>query len=142
MALKKAVLDTNILVASVITKGLSKEIVTLLIQKRFHSATCNHIVGEFVRVMHDEFPEIDESIANRFLRVFLSNCEFIDDDVLQRHLVRGAAKDDPDDDAVIACALASKSRFLVTRDKGLLEMKRFRKAKIVHPSEFLSIMNK
>lgn len=142
MAFKKAVLDTNILIAALITKGLSKEIVTLLLRKRFVSATCRHIVDEFTRVMHDEFPAVPESIVNRFKRIVLSRCEFIEEDDIRNHLVKGAPKDDPDDDPVIACALASKSRFLVTSDKGLLEMKPFRKVRIVHPSEFLSLLGK
>ena len=44
---------------------------------------------------------------------------------------------DPDDDKFLACALSSKSKFLVSGDKDLLELHPFKKTPIVKAAEFL-----
>lgn len=47
---------------------------------------------------------------------------------------------DPKDNHVIAAALASNSRFIVTGDKDLQVLSRYQKIKILSPAEFLKLM--
>ena len=44
---------------------------------------------------------------------------------------------DPDDNAVLECALEGKATFVISGDKDLLDMKKFRNIEIVRASEFL-----
>ncbi|MBI5389261.1 hypothetical protein HZB01_02675 [Candidatus Woesearchaeota archaeon] len=44
-------------------------------------------------------------------------------------------KEDPDDDMIIACAVASKSQFIITYDKHLLKLKEHKGIKIIKPEE-------
>jgi hypothetical protein len=46
--------------------------------------------------------------------------------------------DDPDDDAVIACAVASRARHIVSGDHHLLDVGRFRDCLIRTPADFLA----
>ena len=46
--------------------------------------------------------------------------------------------DDPDDDKFIAVAVAGRVKYIVTGDRALLRVKRFRRAEIVTPSTFLN----
>ncbi len=41
---------------------------------------------------------------------------------------------DPDDDKIIECALEARADVIVSFDKDLLDMKEYRKIKMVHPS--------
>jgi uncharacterized protein len=51
-------------------------------------------------------------------------------------------KSDPDDNQVLACAVAGAADFIVTGDKDLLNLKTFRKASIVTPRQFLELLSK
>ncbi len=48
-------------------------------------------------------------------------------------------KEDPDDNKIIECALASKSDYIITYDKHLLKVKQFRGIKIMKPEELIDI---
>jgi len=44
---------------------------------------------------------------------------------------------DPDDDKFLACALASKSKMIVSGDKHLLDVSGFREIQMLKPRKFL-----
>ena len=46
-------------------------------------------------------------------------------------------KDDPDDNAILECAIAGKVKYIVTNDRHLLNLKKFRKIWILTPEKFL-----
>jgi putative PIN family toxin of toxin-antitoxin system len=48
---------------------------------------------------------------------------------------------DPDDDAILACATAARSDYLVTGDKDLLEVTSHRGTRIIKPAEFLALVS-
>lgn len=45
---------------------------------------------------------------------------------------------DPDDDAVLACAIASESDLIVSGDKDLLELGQYRETRILSPADFIN----
>jgi predicted nucleic acid-binding protein len=47
---------------------------------------------------------------------------------------------DPNDDMVIACALAADAGYLVTRDKDLLTLKTYQGVQMMRPEEFIRIL--
>lgn len=49
---------------------------------------------------------------------------------------------DPDDNAVIECAIADKATYVISGDRDLLDLKQFQNFEIVHASEFLDILAK
>lgn len=53
--------------------------------------------------------------------------------------VSGAVRD-PGDDMILECAVSARAGFIVTRDKDLLDMKTFRKTRIVSPEDFLRVL--
>jgi putative PIN family toxin of toxin-antitoxin system len=55
--------------------------------------------------------------------------------------VTGASRD-PRDDMVIACALASRAPYLVTRDKDLLDLKTYRGLEMITPEAFMGVLRK
>jgi predicted nucleic acid-binding protein len=46
---------------------------------------------------------------------------------------------DADDDAILECAAAARSDFLVTGDKHLLKVGSFRGTRIIKPAAFLAL---
>ena len=49
-------------------------------------------------------------------------------------------KEDPTDNRILECAQASKSEYLVTRDKHLLKLKSFGPTKILLAADFLEAL--
>jgi len=47
---------------------------------------------------------------------------------------------DPDDEAVIACALAARADLIVSGDQDLLVLKRYRRIRILNAAEALAII--
>ncbi len=54
-------------------------------------------------------------------------------------LVKGVSRD-PNDDHVIACALAAGVSYLVTRDKDLLTLKTYQSVEMIRPEEFIHLV--
>jgi putative PIN family toxin of toxin-antitoxin system len=49
---------------------------------------------------------------------------------------------DPNDDMVIACAVAAQATYLVTRDKDLLTLAHYQKIRMTTPEQFMEILRK
>ena len=54
--------------------------------------------------------------------------------------ITGAVARDPDDDKIIACAVAAGAEYLVSRDRDLLSLGAYGDTKIVSPEVFLQIV--
>ena len=54
----------------------------------------------------------------------------------------GAVPRDPNDDMIIACAVAAEAHYLVTRDDDLLSLQAYRSIQIIAPEEFLHILRR
>ena len=49
---------------------------------------------------------------------------------------------DPNNDMVIACAVAAQATYLVTRDKDLLTLTQHQKIRMTTPEQFMEILRK
>ena len=50
------------------------------------------------------------------------------------------ASRDPDDDKFLAAAIEAEARFVVTGDRDLLDLRRYRNVRIITPARFLRII--
>ena len=60
--------------------------------------------------------------------------------LVQARALRQTVSRDPDDDAVIACALAARADLIVSGDQDLLVLKTFRRIRIVAANEALALI--
>ena len=49
---------------------------------------------------------------------------------------------DPNDDAIVACAVAAGADYLVTRDKDLLSIKAHQGIAVISPEAFLALLRR
>lgn len=56
------------------------------------------------------------------------------------HVELDVVKRDPDDNRILECSLASRSDYIVTSDKDLLDLKQYGGAGIIKPIEFLALL--
>ncbi len=125
----KLVLDTNVLIAAFIARGLCSDLLE-------HCAVHHDIVlsepilSEFSRTLERKFGfgvrevrAADHLLRSRFLLV-------------PPAFLEGPVCRDPDDDVILATALAASAAAVVTGDRDLLDLKSFRGVTILSPSEF------
>lgn len=132
----KAVFDTNVLVAAFVTEGLCSKILMRGRKRQFHLIACPIILREFEDVLIKKFFASRNEVRSALEIV----SETIHRIVRPSETVQGICRD-PDDDAILACALAAGADYLVTGDADLLALKTFRGIRIITPREFELLFN-
>ena len=132
----KAVFDTNVLLAAFITEGICSKILVRGRKRQFHLILCPVILREFERVLIKKF----STTRNEARSILQIVSEAMHSVVIPSQSVQGICRD-PDDDAILACALEAGADYLVTGDVDLLELKIFKRIRIVTPREFELLFN-
>ena len=133
-----AVLDLNVLVSGLFPRpSVPHHVLQRFRDGVFQLAISPELIGELVTVLMR--PHLRRLIAPEAIHALLEN---IHRDALiieptERPQVVPA---DPDDDELFACALAAQAGYLVSGDRAVLSVKRFRDIHVVSPSAFLGIL--
>jgi len=108
-------LDTNVLVSGFATRGLSADVVRLLLAE--HELSVGEVVLEETRRVLTEKFDVPKEKADEIERL------------LRRHHVEPVPESeppvevrDPDDEIVLASAIAAEAEILITGDKDLLDI--------------------
>lgn len=118
--------DTNVLVEAAISRsGPAGEILARWIAGEMVLVTCEEIVGEFEEVMHQP------RILGRYARITATTIAASGAALRQysafvtlTHIPR-VIPQDPDDDAVLACAVAGDADYIISRDRHLLGLRMY-----------------
>ncbi len=132
MPIPKVVLDTNVLISSILFGGKPRQILQLVIQGKINAFLSPAIFTEFKEVLarpkfgltHEECFAIGKEVEEIFSFVF-------------PQIVIDLVKDDPDDNAVLECASAADAECIVTGDPHLLNFNSFEQIRIISPSIFI-----
>jgi len=125
----RVVLDSNVLVAALATRGACAELFARVLAVHEYAVDDN-LKGEVVRVLRDKFRVPDARIAE-VVALIESTAVSVVAPVLDAPACR-----DPDDDRVLALALAFAADVLVTGDDDLLVLHPWRGIPIVRPRDF------
>ncbi len=122
------IFDTNVLVAAFSTHGICNSLFEHTIEN--HSIIISeYILSELKRTLNEKFrisiDKIDEIIE--FLK---SSCKISDFKEFNLQISR-----DPNDDPVLGIIDITDTDFLVTGDKDLLVLKKYKKTHIISPRE-------
>lgn len=130
----KIVLDTNIFVSSFFG-GKPKEIIDLWKNGDVSLCLSRDIIDEYINVlrrMHLGNEQELVELINYFKKGI--NCLFTANPPALNIVER-----DPDDNKFIECAVAADSKYIVTGDNDLLDIKSYFEIKIVSPATFLEL---
>lgn len=125
----RVVLDTNVIVAALGTRGACAELFARVLAAHSYGIDQN-LVGEVLRVLRDKF----KLPADRLVEVnalLIATGEVVATSPLPTAVCR-----DPDDDRVLALALAFRADVLVTGDDDLLVLHPWSGIPIVRPRDF------
>jgi putative PIN family toxin of toxin-antitoxin system len=129
----KVVFDTNVWISIFMEKRLKDEFSKI---KQELTVYISEDIGlEISKVL--QYPRISEILRKTgirekdVLRILAINSRRVEPKV-KLHVVN----EDADDNKVLECALAAGAEIIVSGDKHLLELGKFRKARILAPKEF------
>lgn len=132
----RLILDTNIVVSALLWGGIPRRLLELGRDNTVTLFTSPDLLDELADVLSRE------KFSN-----LLAQHQLTPDYLMQRygllaHVIAPAPIErtvptDPDDDAVIACALAAQAHMIVTGDRDLLVLHPFQGVQILNPAEAL-----
>jgi hypothetical protein len=133
-------LDVNVLVSAFIKpEGNSAQILASV--DGFAVCLSEAILRDVERVLHYEHIRRKYPVSEERIVAYLHDLRSARGVVAGAYVVRGLVSD-PDDDAIIACALEAGADFIVTGDPHLLNLKQYRGIQIVSPRAFLEILDR
>lgn len=140
--MRRAVLDTNVIVSSVISrKGAPFQLMETWEKGGFQLVTSEKIIEETIRVISeprvkDRFHITDERIQ-RLIKSLTKNAIF----AFGEADVAGTIPDDPSDEKFLSAAILEKASFIISGDKHLLDLKTFQGITILTPRQFLDSLD-
>lgn len=131
----KIVLDANVIVAVFASRGLCDAILELCLDAH-DIVLSEHLLREIHRNLVKRV-RLPRKGADQIIALLRDNAILLEPEVLPADVCR-----DPDDVPVLGLALAASADCLVTGDKDLLVLKKFRSIPILTPRDFSSIIHK
>jgi putative PIN family toxin of toxin-antitoxin system len=126
------VLDTNVFVSGVFFTGPPYQILKAWRDRRIQILISGEILEEYHLVgkqLHEQFPEVD---LEPILQLITTHAVMV-----QPQKLPNAVCADPDDDKFLACALAGKSKIIISGDKQLLKVSGHKGIKVIRPRKFV-----
>lgn len=131
----KVVLDTNVLISSIIFGGNPKKVVQLVLEKQIIGVTSKVLLAELSEVLAKKFNfeeqriiHLDQKIKKAFI-------------LTQPTKTLKIVNDEPDN-RVLEAAVESDCHYIVTGDKELLNLNKFKSIRIVTVAKFLEKIKK
>ena len=125
----RVLLDTNVLVSAVTTRGLCADIFRAVLADH-ELVTCMKVLQEITRILHKKF-SVPDSLISEYL------------ELIRQDAILAEAKEAPDvqikdvdDIEIIGAAIAGKADVMVTGDREVQNIKPMRKLRIVSPRAF------
>jgi len=127
----KAVLDTNVILSAVFWRGSPYKLVQKGLRKEFEIILSSKILDEVSNKLLNKFNFPEEEL-NELMQVLTFYCN-----VVSPKIKLDIVKEDPSDNIILEAAIESKADYIITGDKHLLKLKKYKNTKIITAKEFL-----
>ncbi|MGA8030343.1 MAG: putative toxin-antitoxin system toxin component, PIN family [Bryobacteraceae bacterium] len=123
--------DTNIYISALQFGGQPLRLLELAREENIVLTTSAAILQEIAEVLRDKFQRSERDIEQA-----MQHLSHIAETVIPSERVNAVA-DDPDDNAIIECALAAEANVIVSGDRHLLSLGQFGGIQIMKVADFL-----
>jgi putative PIN family toxin of toxin-antitoxin system len=120
----RVLLDTNVLVSAVTTRGLCADIFRAVLPDH-ELVTCTKVLQEITRILHTKF-SVPDSLISEYLELIRQDAILAE----AKEAPDGKIKD-VDDIEIIGAAISGKADVMVTGDREVQNIKPMRKLRIV-----------
>lgn len=129
--MKKVLADTNVLISALLFGGQPRQVLKLAIEKKIFLISSPMLLIELMGVLGRKFGWEDKKlqILEKKLRKLII--------LVEPKQTINIIKDDPADNRILECARDGKVDFIVSGDKHLLILGKFKNVPILSPAEFL-----
>lgn len=127
----RVVLDTNVVISAIFFGGAPQTIARAARGKRIELVATRAVVAEYREVaerLHELYPTVS---YRRPLAILESLLTLVRPAALKTPVCR-----DPDDDAIIACALGAKAKIICSGDDDLLAINGYGGLEVLKPAAF------
>lgn len=133
----KIVVDTNVLISALIKEGKPRQLLFKIIKSRHQLITSREILEELAIVANEAKIRryVEQQDVADFLRDVATTSKIVE--IESRFNV---VKEDPDDDVILRTAFDARASYIVSGDRHLLDLKRFRRTRIVSVEEMLIVL--
>ncbi len=128
----RVVFDTNVLISALGWDAKPEACLERVFEGRVEGFISPDMLDELRRVM--EYPrfEFSEEETQSFVEIVLASFHVVEPGVGLE-----VVEDDPDDDAILECAVASDADYVVSGDSHLRDLDTYRDIDVVSPATFL-----
>ena len=131
----RIVVDTNVLVSAILFGGRPAELIRFVLMHTVSAVATQEIIEEYQSTVDYLLEKYGGREVRIPLEIICSAMEIIPAQS------RVKVCRDPDDDKFLSCAMDGQCCYIVSGDKDLLTLKRYRDVKIVTVSEFFELLN-
>lgn len=127
--------DTNVLLSATLWDGsVAQKLLFDLIRQGIKIYSTTEILSEYQKILKRDFEFPDEEASEIMEKILI----FVNQ--VNPQMKVNAVKEDPDDNKIVECALESESRYIITYDKHLLNLKEYKGIQIIRPEEARAIL--
>ncbi len=130
----RVILDANVVVAAFASRGLCESILELCLDSH-EIILSEHLLGEISRNLIKKI-KLPKEVVDEIIELLRENATILSPDPLPPDTCR-----DPDDVNVLGLATSAGADCIVTGDKDLLVLKKFRAVPIHTPRDFSAIIH-
>jgi uncharacterized protein len=132
--LMRVVVDTNVMVSALLFEGVTSQLVPLWQKGALTLLLSGEILEEYLRILaYSKF-----QLAKNEIRGLIEGEVLPFAEIVQTSGRLRVIKNDPSDDKFLECAVSGRAKVLLSGDKNILALRRFRKVEILSPTQFLS----
>ncbi len=126
----KIVIDTNIVISGLFFGGYPRKVVESVVNNEFSAYASKPIIDEYLEIVDEMINNKGGGLNKNILMPFINKLNIINPTTTIRTCR------DKDDNKFIECALDSKSQYIISGDRDLLDLKTFKHISIITAHEF------
>lgn len=133
----RLVFDTNVVVAGLLWNGLPRQLLDWTIDDRVALYSTQSLLDELLHTLH--YPKFCKRLATYETSAHALTTHYAAlVKLVTPATILPAIEHDPDDDVILACALAVPADLIVSGDAHLLNLKQFQRIPIITTSRAIS----